>query len=77
MTGPFLLSISVFIPPCGMVGILSLLRVSCTVKTKFHYAVQLASRSQTSSRPNPITLSSLWPAREQVCDQLASWFATC
>ena len=45
---------------------------ACTVKPKFHYAVQLASRSQTSSRPNSITLSSLRPAREQVCDQLAS-----
>ena len=46
-------------------------------KAKFHYAVQLASRSQTSSRPNSITLSSLRPAHEQVCDQLASWFASC
>jgi len=36
------------------------------VKAKFHYAVQLASRSQTSSRPNSITLSSLRAARELV-----------
>jgi len=43
------------------------------VEAEFRYAVQLASRSQTSSRPNSITLSSLRPAREQVCDQLASW----
>jgi len=42
------------------------------VKAIFHYAVQLASRSQTSSQPKSITLSSLWRAREQVCDQLAS-----
>jgi len=37
--------------------------VQVTVKAKFHYAVQLASRSQTSSQPNSITLSSLRPAR--------------
>jgi len=42
------------------------------VKAKFYYAVQLASRSQPSSRPNSITLSSWRPAREQICDQLAS-----
>jgi len=47
-----------------------------TYKAKFHYAVQLASRSQTSARPNSITLSCLRPAREQVCEQLASWFAS-
>jgi len=47
------------------------------VKAKFHCAVQLASRSQTSSRPNSITLSNLRPARGQVFDQLASWFASC
>ena len=51
MTGPFLLSISGFIPPCGMVGILSLLRVSCTVKTKFHYTIQLATNSRVGLRP--------------------------
>ena len=33
------------------------------------YAVQLASRSETSSRPNSITLSSLWPAHELVAEQ--------
>jgi len=59
------------------------LQRSCLIKAKFHYAVQLASRSQTSSRPNSITLSSLRPAREQVCDQLATrellerWAKTC
>ena len=42
------------------------------VKAKFYYAVQLASRSQPSSRPNSITISSWRPAREQICDQLAS-----
>jgi len=47
------------------------------IKAKFHYAVQLTSRSQTSSQPNSITLSSLRPAREQVCDQIASWSQTC
>jgi len=47
------------------------------IKAKFHYAVQLASRSQTSARPNSTILSSSRPAREQVCDQLASWFASC
>ena len=39
-----------------------------TVKAKFHHATRLASRSQTSSRPNSITISSsragLRPARE-------------
>jgi len=29
------------------------------------------------SKPNSITLSSLRPAGEQVCDQLASWSQTC
>jgi len=47
------------------------------LKAKFHYAVQLARRTQTSSRPNSITLCSLRPDREQVCDQLASWSKTC
>ena len=47
--------------------------INCCIKAKFYYAVQLASRSQTSSRPNSITLPSLRPARQQVCDQLASW----
>jgi len=51
--------------------------VVCVSQAKFHYAVQLASRSQTSSRPNSITLSSLGPAREQVYNQLASWFGSC
>jgi len=46
-------------------------------KSKFNHDVQLASRSQTSSRPNSITLSSLRPGREQVCDQPATWFASC
>jgi len=32
------------------------------VAGRFHYAILLASRSQTSSRPNSITLSSLRPA---------------
>ena len=50
---------------------------SYLVKAKFRYAVQLASRSQTSSRPNSVTLSNLRSARGQVCDQLASWFASC
>ena len=34
------------------------------VKAKFHYAIQLARWSQTSSRPNSITLAGLLPARE-------------
>ena len=38
-----------------------------SLKAKFHYAIQIASRSQTSSRPNSITL--LRPAREQVRDR--------
>jgi len=41
-----------------------------TVKAKFHYAVQLASRLQTSVRPNSIKLSSLRPAREKRCAEL-------
>jgi len=47
-------------------------QLSRSVKAKLHYAVQLPSRLQTSSRPNSITLSSLRSAHEQVCDQLAS-----
>jgi len=43
---------------------------------KFHYVVQLASRSQTSSRPNSITLAGLRLAREQVCDQVRA-VSTC
>jgi len=43
------------------------------LKAKFRHPVQLASRSQTSLRPNSITLSSLRPALDQVCNQLASW----
>jgi len=59
--------------------------VVCVSQAKFYYAIQLASRSQTSSRPNSITLSSLRSARagreldsvmkfgrELVCDLLAS-----
>ena len=46
----------------------------CVSQAKFHYAGELASRSQTSSRPNSITLSSLRaglrPARELVADLL-------
>ena len=38
-------------------------------KAKCHYAVHLASRPQTSSRPNSITLSSLRTARELVAEQ--------
>jgi len=48
---------------------------SCPVKAKFHYAVQLASRSQASSRPNRVMLSSLRAARELVADMLASRIA--
>ena len=40
--------------------------VVCVSQAKFSYTVQLASRSQTSSRPNSIRLSKLRPAREQV-----------
>jgi len=47
------------------------------VKAKFHYAIQLASWSQTSSRWNSIKLSSLWPPREpaRVADQVANLVA--
>jgi len=48
------------------------MRCKQPVKAKFHYAIQLASRSKTSLRPNSIRLSSSRPAGEQVCDQLAS-----
>ena len=48
---------------------------TASLKAKFHYAAQLAGRSQTSSRPNRITLSSLRPARELVSDLLASKIA--
>jgi len=51
--------------------------VVCVSQAKFHYTVQLASTSQTSSRPNSIALFSLRPARQQVCDQLVSWSQTC
>jgi len=49
--------------------------VVCVSQDKFNDTgpVQLASRSQTNWRPDSITLSSLRSAREQVCDQLASW----
>jgi len=40
------------------------------VQAIFHYAILLTSRSQTSSRPNSITMSSLRG------DQLASWSQT-
>jgi len=33
------------------------------LKAKLHYAVQLTSRSQTSSRPNSITLFNFRPDR--------------
>jgi len=47
------------------------MHVVCVSQAKFPYTDQLASRSQTSSRPNSITLPSLRPARELV----ASWTA--
>jgi len=40
--------------------------VVCVSQAKLHYAVQLASRSQTSSRPNTITLR---PARRLASEQ--------
>jgi len=46
--------------------------VVCMSQAKFHYTVQLASRSQTSSWRNSIMLSSLRPAHELVADLLAS-----
>jgi len=41
----------------------------CLSKAKFHYAIQLASRSQTSSRPNSIALSI---ARNQLASRSAT-----
>ena len=48
-----------------MVGVMLFALHINELNAKFHYAVQLASKSQTSSRPNFITLSSLRPAGEQ------------
>ena len=43
------------------------------IKAKFHYAVQLASRSQTCSRAGRKLDSVMEFDRELVCDLLASW----
>jgi len=49
--------------------------VVCVSQAKLHHSVQLASRSQTSLRPNSVTLSSWRPARELVADLLVSRIA--
>jgi len=41
------------------------------------YSAVHRPQQTTQLKPNSITLSSSRPACEQVCDQLASWFASC